>query len=224
MVTPRENLWNCFGCGRGGDIFEFDHLYFNLDFKASVQKHEAAAPASQKAVKNKKETGTDGLTVKDQKLLARVVSYYQHTLGEDPKGMAYLKTRGITDNQSLTDFGAGFANGTLLNILPEDADIIKSLKKIGILNTRGKEVFFNCVVFPLYDDKGAVVNLYGRNIDDDCQIKHLYLPGKRNGLVNRQAAKRSQTLVLTESIIDALTLYDQGFKKRDAHLRHQRPD
>nr|WP_319392612.1 CHC2 zinc finger domain-containing protein [uncultured Desulfobacter sp.] len=212
VVTPRENLWNCFGCGRGGDIFEFDHLYFNLDFKTSVQKHEAAAPASQKAVKNKKETGTDGLTVKDQKLLARVVSYYQHTLGEDPKGMAYLKTRGITDNQSLTDFGAGFANGTLLNILPEDADIIKSLKKIGILNTRGKEVFFNCVVFPLYDDKGAVVNLYGRNIDDDCQIKHLYLPGKRTGLVNRQAAKRSQTLVLTESIIDALTLYDQGFK------------
>ncbi|MCP3874170.1 MAG: toprim domain-containing protein, partial [Desulfobacteraceae bacterium] len=65
---------------------------------------------------------------------------------------------------------------------------------------------------PLYNDKGTVVNLYGRNIDDGCNIKHLYLPGKRNGLVNRQAAKRSQTLILTESIIDALTLYDQGFK------------
>ncbi len=144
--------------------------------------------------------------------MGRVISYYQHTFAEDPTGLNYLKNRGVTNNQSLTDFSTGFANATLLNILPEDNEIIKSLKKIGILNTRGKEVFYNCVVFPLYNDKGAVVNLYGRNIDEDCNIKHLYLPGKRNGLVNRQAAKRSQTLLLTESIIDALTLYDQGFK------------
>jgi DNA primase len=42
-------------------------------------------------------------------------------------------------------------------------------------------------------------------------INHLYLAGSRSGLVNRQAVKRS-TIILTESIIDALTLYDQGFK------------
>lgn len=213
IVTPQENLWNCFGCGRGGDIFEFDHLYFNLDFKASVKKHGSFIPDQKKAVKKKTDPSSNKiLTVKEQKLLGRVISYYQHTFAEDPTGLNYLKNRGITNNQSLTDFGIGFANATLLNILPEDEEIIKSLKKIGILNTRGKEVFYNCVVFPLYDDKGTVVNLYGRNIDKDCSIKHLYLPGKRNGLVNRQAAKRSQTLLLTESIIDALTLYDQGFK------------
>ena len=209
-VTPRENLWRCFGCGRGGDIFEFDHLYFNLDFKASVQKHEGAAPVLQQAVKKKKETGSQA--VRDRKLLARVVSYYQHSFGEDPKGKDYLRGRGVTDKASMTDLGAGFANGTLLNILPEDEAILASLKRIGILNARGKEVFFNCVVFPLHDDRGGVVNLYGRNIDPDCKVKHLYLPGRRSGLVNRQAAKRSQTLILAESIIDALTLYDQGFK------------
>ena len=43
-------------------------------------------------------------------------------------------------------------------------------------------------------------------------MTHLYLPGSRSGLVNRQAVKRSQSIILTESIIDALTLYDQGFK------------
>jgi DNA primase len=43
-------------------------------------------------------------------------------------------------------------------------------------------------------------------------INHLYLAGSRSGLVNRQAVKRSTTIILTESIIDALTLYDQGFK------------
>lgn len=211
-ITPQENLWKCFGCGRGGDIFEFDNLYFGLDFKASVQKHEAAAPVPQKAIKKKKEPGAKGLTVKEQKLLARVVSYYQHTFAEDPKGLDYLKGRGITAHQSMADFGTGFANGTLLNILPEDDEIIQSLKKVGILNSRGKEAFFNCVVFPLYDDQGSAVSLYGRNIDPDCKVSHLYLPGKRYGLVNRQAARRSQTLILAESVIDALTLYDQGFK------------
>jgi DNA primase len=98
------------------------------------------------------------------------VSYYQHTLGEDPAGADYLKnTRGITDNQSLADFGVGFANGTLLNILPHDEEIIQTLKAIGILNSRGKETFYNCVVFPLFDAQGTVVNLYGRHIDDDCR-------------------------------------------------------
>jgi DNA primase len=215
IVTPSENLWNCFGCNRGGDIFKFDELYFNLDFIQSVNKHESGTP-SPKPAKPKAPpppTKQKELSVKERKFLARVVSYYQHTLAEDKAGADYLKNiRGINDNQSLTDFGAGYANGTLLNILPDDEEIIKSLKTIGILNGKGKEIFYNCVVFPLYDSKGSIVNLYGRNIDDECEIKHLYLPGKRTGLVNRQAAIRSQSLLLTESIIDALTLYDQGFK------------
>jgi DNA primase catalytic core len=210
IVTPQENLFNCFGCNRGGDIFEFDKLYFNLDFKASVKKHDSSA-IKKPAVK-KKISKAETLTVKEQKLLGRVVSYYQHTFTEDMAGLDYLKNRGITNNQSMTDFGTGYANATLLNILPEDEEIIKSLKKIGILNSKGKEIFYNCVVFPLYDTRGSVVNLYGRNIDENFDIKHLYLPGKRTGLVNRQTVKRSQVIILAESIIDALTLYDQGFK------------
>ncbi|CAB1060206.1 DNA primase, phage associated, partial [Olavius sp. associated proteobacterium Delta 1] len=61
-------------------------------------------------------------------------------------------------------------------------------------------------------NRGSIVNLYGRNIEDDNGVSHLYLPGSRSGLVNRQAVKRSQSILLTESIIDALSLYDQGFK------------
>jgi hypothetical protein len=56
------------------------------------------------------------------------------------------------------------------------------------------------------------VGLYGRSIDLESSVPHLYLPGPRSGIVNRQAVKRSQSIILTESIIDALTLYDQGFK------------
>jgi hypothetical protein len=77
------------------------------------------------------------------------------------------------------------------------------------------------VVFPLYNNRGSIVNLYGRNIEDDpassrrgrnyaaTSVTHLYLPGPRTGLVNRQAVKRSQSIILTESIIDALTALAQ---------------
>ena len=209
-INPVKNLFQCFGCGAAGDAIRFVELFDQVDFKEAVKRlsdNGFKKTASRPPAENK------ALTVKERKLLARVVGYYQHTLSQDHRGLVYLKQqRGITDNQSLKDFGAGYANGSLLEILPEDPDVIAALKKIGILNARGFEVFYNCVVFPLYSAKGGIENLYGRNIDDGAGTTHLYLPGPRCGLVNRQAAGRSQTILLTESIIDALTLYDQGFK------------
>ncbi len=212
-VNPVKNLWQCFGCGAGGDVIRFIELIDQVDFKEAVKRLSVAGDRLSVKEKKQKSVKEETLTVKDKKLLARVVSHYQHTFTQDTSGIDYLKNdRGITDNQSLKDFGTGYVNGSLLKILPDDEDIIKSLKKIGILNSKGNEVFYHCVVFPLYSSNGTIVNLYGRNIDDECQIIHLYLPGIKSGLVNRQAANRSQTIILTESIIDALTLYDQGFK------------
>jgi DNA primase len=215
-VNPSTNLWQCFGCGAGGDVIRFVEMFDKVPFPDAVNKLKAESlrlksnSISQRA---RLANGNTGLTVKERKLLTRVVSYYQHTLIQDNRGINYLKKeRGITDNQSLKDFAVGYVNGTLLEILPEDPEVTEALKKIGILNTKGHEIFYNCVVFPLYNNRGSIVNLYGRNIADDNGVTHLYLPGSRSGLVNRQAANRSQTIILTESIIDALTLYDQGFK------------
>ena len=108
----------------------------------------------------------------------------------------------------------------MLEILPYDPEVISALKRIGILNEKGHEMFYSCVVFPLLSEGGDVVGLYGRRVDDEpgsapdagIYVRHLYLSGPRLGLVNRQAVKRSEILILTESIIDALTLYDRGFK------------
>jgi DNA primase len=221
-VNPSKNLWQCFGCGKGGDVIRFIELFDQVDFKEAVKRLSPLNSVTGQADNNFKPSASTGrsakpakqdLTVKEHKLLSKVVSYYQHTLTQDNRGINYLKNdRGVTDNQTLNDFGVGYVNGTLLEILPEDGDVIKALKRIGILNGKGHEIFYNCVVFPLYNNRGTIVNLYGRNIDDNGGVPHLYLPGPRSGLVNRQAVKRSQSIILTESIIDALTLYDQGFK------------
>ncbi|MCP3663407.1 MAG: hypothetical protein GY696_13085, partial [Gammaproteobacteria bacterium] len=209
-VTPGENLFQCFGCGAAGDVIRFVELYDNVRFPEAV-KRLSDVPELQVKTPLKTVENTE-LSVKDKKLLGRVVDYYQHTFTEDTTALEYLKNRGINTPQSALDFGAGYANGTLLDILPEDDEIITQLKTIGILNDKGNEIFYDCVVFPLLNQNGSVVSLYGRRLDKNSEIKHLYLKGPRNGTVNRQAVKRSQTILLTESIIDALTLYDQGFK------------
>lgn len=213
-VNPETNLWNCFGCNKGGDVIRFVELFDKIDFPQAV--NQLSVFSGQQSAKSKT-TGngrqTTGFSVQERKLLSKVVSYYQHTNRQDSRGINYLKIeRGIRDNQSIKDFGVGYVNGSLLETLPYDEDIIKALKRIGILNSKGHERFYNCVIFPLYDNRGAIANLYGRNIDDGDKVAHLFLPGPRTGLVNRQAVNRSQSIILTESIIDSLTLYDQGFK------------
>jgi DNA primase catalytic core len=212
LVNPDQNLWNCFGCDKGGDVIRFVELIDGVDFKAAVSRLSADIPTStttKAAVKEKKKE----ISIADKKLLAKVAGYYHHTFTEDLRGLDYLKGRGITNNQSFTDFAVGYVNGSLKNILPDDPEVIGALKNLGILNQKGNEIFYNCVVFPLYDRDGTITGLYGRNIDPDCGANHLYLAGSRNGLVNpaRGVVKRSSTILLTESVIDALTLYDQGF-------------
>jgi DNA primase catalytic core len=219
-VNTQKNLWQCFSCGTGGDIIRFVELMDKVAFPVAVKKLDDSMHSKESYLyltrspdKTNKTNTANGTTVKEQKLLARVVGYYQHTLTQDQRGLNYLKNvRGITDNQSIKDFGTGYVNGTLPDILPDDEEAITALKKIGILNSKGHETFYNCIVFPLHDNNGGIVNLYGRNIAEDNGVSHLYLPGARSGIINRQAVKRSQTIILTESVIDALTLYAQGFK------------
>ena len=211
-VTPENNLWNCFGCDRGGDNIRFVQLFDKLSFNEAVERLKGYFPKGilpKTAAKEKKQK--KGLTVKGKKLLAQIVDHYQRCLGENPGGLEYLKQRGITDICAIREFGTGFVDGSLKNLLPQDDKTIRELKALGILNTKGNEIFYNCVVFPLYDQTGAVVNLYGRNISKQNGVSHLYLAGSTKGLVNRRAI-RSETIILTESIIDGLTLYAQGFK------------
>ena len=157
------------------------------------------------------EPGSSVPSINRAHLLNRVVSFYHKTFCEDPRAREYLRSRGITDNALFSDFTIGYSNGTLLNTIPDEGDIREALKEVGILNEKGYEMFYGCAVFPIFDENKDAVGIYGRRITDG-ETAHLYLPGPRRGVFNFQAAKRSKSVILTESIIDALTLYNAGFK------------
>ena len=81
------------------------------------------------------------------------------------------------------------------------------------MSMRGpKEHFLNCVIFPIFDDSGNTVSFYGHDIDDASGFKHRYLKGKHQGIFNRKASKVYDEIILTESIIDCLSLIETGFE------------
>jgi len=216
-VTPAENLWQCFGCGAGGDVIDFIRKHDGISFKEAVarirsQKPEAGNQKKQ-PVKRKKTKDEPELTPGHYKLLKRVAAFYHTAFNEDSRAMEYLTDRGISNKQLFSDYQIGFANGTLLNVLPSDGETVTQLKELGILNKKGKEHFYGCATFPLYDSNNNPVGMYGRRIPEfDFEPHHLYLPGDRKGIFNRQGAGLSSDIHLTESILDSLSLINVGIR------------
>ncbi|MDY6974159.1 MAG: CHC2 zinc finger domain-containing protein, partial [Thermodesulfobacteriota bacterium] len=213
-ITPSKNEWHCFGCGKGGDVIRFLELFDQVDFKEAVKRlsgnGEQEETMDQVSGAGDQRTAQKP-TAKIIKLLNRVIEFYHTAFCEDPRAKEYLNKRGITDNTIFSDFNIGFANGTLLNVLPGEGDTFEQLKEIGILNSRSREHFYGCVTFPVYDLDGNPCGIYGRRIKDGS-APHLYLAGERHGVFNRQAVKSNKEIILTESIIDAVTLINAGIK------------
>lgn len=223
-INPGKNLFQCFGCGAAGDVIRFVELFDQVDFKEAVKRLSdnglQTRPPQRQAVKPQR----PALSAKLRKLLKRVIEFYHTAFGEDPRAAQYLENRGIADKSVFSAYKIGFANGTLLNVLPAEGKVRQQLKQLGILNERGKEHFYGCVTFPLYDADGNPAGIYGRRIDPASpegyagtseaahpgSARHLYLAGQRCGLFNRQAARAHKQIILTESVIDSLTLINAG--------------
>jgi len=210
-VNPKTNLYHCFGCDAGGDVIGFICKKDDISFREAVEKLQGRKVDHKPVKKTAKESSAPESSINRTHLLNRVVSFYHKTFCEDPRAREYMRTRGIADNAIFADFTIGYSNGTLLNTIPDEGDIREALKDIGILNEKGNEMFYGCAVFPILDENKDAVGLYGRRITDG-ETAHFYLPGPRRGVFNFQAAKRSKSIILTEKIIDALTLYNAGFK------------
>ncbi len=216
-VTPSKGLWHCFGCDKGGNVIQFVELMDRVSFPEAVkrlngQQQNALVepPASHKKSSSLTAKPPTVNPAQRTTLLTRVMKFYHQRFLDRPEGIKYLvKQRGISNVTHFKNYQLGYADGSLLEALPQDDDSINLFKALGVLTDKGRELLKDCVVLPLFDDQGNVVNLYGRRLVDG-EVNHLYLPGAKVGLWNYQAAKRSRSLLLTESILDALTLIDRG--------------
>jgi DNA primase len=117
-------------------------------------------------------------------------------------------------------FRLGYANRTLGYRLPaknrKAGDAIRGrLTELGIFRETGHEHLNGCLVIPVFDETGAVAEMYGRKITPGLKKGiplHLYLPGPHRGVWNLEALGVSKEIILCESLIDALTFWCAGYR------------
>ena len=209
VVNPAKQLYNCFGCDAKGDALTFLQAQEQLSFPQAVMRlrelagdvpsddSEPSTPAKPKSPCN-------------PQLLKRVADHYAKGLAKSEEAREYLKGRGLDDIEMLRAFGVGFCDGSLLKTVPKGSEARQSLIDLGVINSKGKEHFLGCVVVPLEDPELGVVGLYGRRINPKAQIRHLFLPGPKSGVLNWQVLRTASSVFVVEGVLDALSLWVAG--------------
>jgi len=210
-IYPNTNTFNCFGCGKNGDVIEF------IQLKENCSKHEAILKAAElagevKPINNKpkqpkqKQNHTETLT--------SFFTYFQNNLNHPVaiKPKEYLKSRNL--NYELLEIG--YNSGQFHHRGKLDEADTKACVDAGLLipykgsvpNATGTTYTAfakDCIIFPIKNQQNQIVSLYGRSITNNDKSKHYYLKD-RQGLYPNYPNPNTTRLILTEAIIDAATL------------------
>ena len=226
VISPAKNLFHCLGaCQAGGSCIDWVMRERGVSFRHAVELLRADLPSFAA------EGRVRGTTVRvlpapvepdadDRELLSQVVDYYHRTLLDSPEALTYLERRGLRSSEAVERFRLGFANRTLGLRLPlanrrSGAEIRSRLQRLGVIRESGHEHFNGSLVVPVFDEDGAIVEMYGRKITSGLRPGtplHLYLPGPHRGVWNAQALAGTEEVIVTEALIDALTVWCLGFR------------
>lgn len=201
-VTPEKGLWHCFGCDAGGSVIDWVARHEKISEREAINKLCNHSP-----IQNNDFSRIQKEISKDH-LLDEISTLYHQNFLQNAKAREYLINRGIKDTSLFNRFKIGYSDGgSLKKVIPEKGDMVEQLQSLGILNDSGNESFYKCVTFPIKNGSERIVGMFGRSIEGDR--KH-YLKGNHKGIWNSEAALAYKTILLTESIIDALSVLQLG--------------
>jgi len=234
IVSPKTNLWHCFGCDAGGSVIDWVMRTHKVSFRHAcellAQEHPAlaasvspAVPAPKLSAGKLRAAQSFSLDAGDQALLDQVIEFYHETLLASPEALAYLDKRGLGNRELIERFRLGYANRTLAyRLAPKQykagAESRAALQRVGILRESGHEHLNGSIVVPLFHAEGSgrhVVGAYGRKLLDNLRPgtpKHLYLPGPHRGMWNREGLEDAKEIILCEALIDAMTFWCAGYR------------
>ena len=192
-VNARKNLFYCHGCGQGGDLIRFIELSRPLSFRQSLTYLEQQSPPA----------------VDSANVLEDAAAFYQAQLDRYPEALRYLKQRGLRDPALIQELRIGYApGGSLRRHLTTQGYSCDLLRRVGLLNSQGRDAFYGRVVFPCCQD-GRVVNLYGRSLG--ATFAHRLLPGPKGGLYAWEKVRQYPEVILVEGLFDYAVLWQAGF-------------
>jgi DNA primase catalytic core len=238
IVSPKANLWHCFGCDAGGSVIDWVMRMHKVSFRHACEMLAKQHPALAAAASTDTPTATVklsagklrtahsfSLAAGDQELLDQVIDFYHTTLKTSPEALAYLERRGLGSPELIAHFRLGYANRTLgYRLAPKQykagAEMRTALQRVGILRDSGHEHLNGSIVVPLFgaSAEGAsrvVVGAYARKLLDNLRAgtpKHLYLPGPHRGVFNREGIDGQPEIILCEALLDALTFWAAGYR------------
>ncbi len=228
-VSPAKQIFHCFGCGSGGDIFTFLVRYESLSFPETLRILAKRAGITLKSFqKDAVKTGEKEILLNMHK---DALNFFQQNLTRNVNALEYLKSRGINiEAQKL--FSLGYATKTwnaLLTYLTHKSYKPETIKKAGLITQGSKgyyDTFRDRIIFPIYDLKGDVVAFGGRSIDNS-EPKYLNSPetlifNKRRILYGlnhaKDSIKKAGYALFMEGYLDVITANLHGFTNSVAPL------
>ncbi|SHH31250.1 DNA primase [Thermosyntropha lipolytica DSM 11003] len=232
-VTPDKNMYYCFGCHTGGDIFSFIMKRDGVSFKEALEILAAKAGISISSPSRKRKDGDSQKVILD---INKKAALFYHEILKKPEGekaLSYLKARGITE-ETMEIFKLGYAPDnweSLKSFMLANDMPIDYLLKSGLLRKSEKtgnyfDLFRQRIIFPIFKYNGDIVALGGRVLDDSLP-KYLNSPeteifSKRNNLYGlfqaKDAIREANEVLLVEGYVDCIKLYQAGIKNVVASL------
>ena len=232
-VTPSKQMYYCFGCGAGGNVFNFVMEYENYSFgealshladRAGVQlpRIEYSSEAREKAKQRE--------TLLEINRQAAQYFYYQLRRESGQIGYRYLTDRGLSD-ETIRKFGLGYSDkfsDDLYKFLKGKGYGDDQLRDSGLFNVDERhgmyDKFWNRVIFPIMDVNNRVIGFGGR-VMGDGKPKYLNSPetkifDKSRNLYGLNVARTSRKpyLILCEGYMDVISMHQAGFTNAVASL------
>ncbi len=232
-VSPGKQMYYCFGCGAGGNVFTFLMEYENYSFQEAVKtladRAGVALPEIEYSQEAKRARDEKNAVLEVNREAAKYYYYLLRT-PEGAPGLEYLKKRGLTA-ETMQRFGLGYAgrySDGLYRYLKKKGVSDELLKKSGLMQVNEKQgmydKFWNRVMFPIMDLNGKVVGFGGR-VMGDAKPKYLNSPetavfDKSRNLygLNFARSSRKKQLLLCEGYMDVISLHQAGFTNAVASL------
>ena len=221
-VSKEKQLYKCFSCGAGGNVFQFVKDFENVGFMDAVAI--VANKIGMNFINNSPKPKEK--YEEEFKIMQLASLFYQNNLQskEAKRAKEYLYSRNITDEMILTfHLGLALDNNALGSLLIKKNYQEDLLENLGLIRKNGLEyndVFLNRILFPIENPDGKIVAFTGRIYLKDATPKYLnsketILFKKGNILYNYHRAKEKVRLlkkvILVEGNMDAMRMYSMGF-------------
>ena len=232
-VSREKQMYYCFGCGAGGNVFTFLMEYENYSFQEALKYLADRAGVDLPEAEYSKEARERA----DQKAILleinKVAAQYFYVQLKSPQGahaLSYLKDRGLSD-EMIHSFGLGYSNkysNDLYQYLKSKGYRDELIVKAGLVTVDERygasDKFWNRVMFPIMDSNSRVIGFGGR-VMGDAKPKYLNSPetmifDKSRNLygLNRARSSRKPYFLLCEGYMDVISLHQAGFSNAVASL------